>query len=137
MRPRDWPGDLGLPLTGVFGVARTDQVVLANGLLDFRSCSARYRPSAPSIEVVVSAAMDRHGELCRGDGQRPGARGGRDPFRGRDEHHNLAVRLLEHFLGVEGAAVARWPQAVRGEPVGQLVKRSGPPRDQRIQTYER
>jgi hypothetical protein len=55
------------------------------------------------------------------------ASGGRDLLRDRDEYHDLAVRLLEYLLGVEGAAVASWPQAVRGQRAGQLVKRRGPP----------
>jgi hypothetical protein len=47
------------------------------------------------------------------------------------------VRLLEHLLGVEGAAVTGRPQAIRGQRAGQLVKRRGPPRDQRIKAYDR
>ena len=124
----DWPGDLGLPLVGVFGVARADQVVLANWLLDLQVALGQVPPerAVGASEVVVSAAVDRHGELGRGYGQRPGAPSGRDPLRDREEDDDLAVRLFEDLLCVECAAVARWPKALRGERAGQLVKRRGP-----------
>src|SRR5689334_1795463 len=139
VRPRDWPGDLGLPVIVVVGETRADQVVLANGLLDLQVVLGQVsaQRGVGAIEVVVSAVIDSNEERGCGSGRRTGASGNSDLVRDWDEHHDLAVCLLEHFLRVQGAAVPGWPQASRCQRADQLVKGRGPPRDQGIEAHDR